>query len=64
MWTSLSSKRFQFQFLAENIFFKFYFKILQTKRSDIAFCNTKIDEFKYHMQKLRGEFDHLWSEMS
>jgi hypothetical protein len=29
------------------------FKILQTKRSDIAFCNTKIDKFKYHMQKLR-----------
>jgi hypothetical protein len=39
------------------------FKILQTKRSDIAFCNNKIDEFKYHMQKLRGGFDHLWSEM-
>jgi hypothetical protein len=28
------------------------FKILQTKRSDIAFCNTKIDQYKYHMQKL------------
>ncbi|PNF25199.1 hypothetical protein B7P43_G17705 [Cryptotermes secundus] len=39
------------------------FKILQTKRSDIAFCNTKIDEFKHHMQRLRGGFDHLWSEM-
>jgi hypothetical protein len=39
------------------------FKILQTKRSDIKFCNTKIDEFKYHMQKFRGRFDHLWSEM-
>jgi hypothetical protein len=31
--------------------------------SDIAFCNIKIDEFKYHVQKLRGVFDHLWSEM-
>jgi hypothetical protein len=39
------------------------YKILQTKRSDIALCNTKIDEFKYHMQQLRGGFDHLWSGM-
>jgi hypothetical protein len=35
------------------------FKIMGTKKSDIAFCNTKIDEFKYHIQKLRGGFAFL-----
>jgi hypothetical protein len=60
--TSLSSKEFQFQFYAQNIFFNF-FKILQTKRSNIFFCNTRIDGFRYHMQKLRWRFGHLRSEM-
>ncbi|XP_031329186.1 zinc finger MYM-type protein 1-like [Photinus pyralis] len=39
------------------------FKILQSKISDIAYCNKKIDDFKSHIQRMREEFSDIWERM-
>ena len=60
-------KDFDFNFFLE-IFLVFsfsdnLFKILQTKKSDISFCNAKVNEFDSNMHKFRENFDEIWNKM-
>ena len=40
------------------------FSILQTKRFDISYCNSKVQDVKETMQQLRNDesFDHIWQQ--